>query len=474
MKNLPDGFMAGWESEPPPDPSEIRRKRVEKIRLLWDNRKLLFRSTLIGFVIGALVAFLIPVRFESTTRLMPPDGRNAAGMAFLSAATSKAGNLGPLAGDLLGMKNSGALFIGVLRSETVQDALINQFHLQQVYHTSKIEDARKELSAHSNISEDSKSGILSVAVTDHDPKRAAVMAQAYVSELDRVVAQVSTSAARRERIFLEGRLHDVKAGLDLASKRFSEFASKNTAIDIPAQGKAMVEAAASLQGELIAAESQLRGLKAIYTDQNVRVKALQARVAELHDQLDKLGGQADDASSSKQASNTALYPSIRKLPVLGVTYFDLYRETKIQETVYELLTQQYELAKVEENKEIPSVKVLDVALVPTKKSFPPRLLFIALFAFAGFLAGCALLLSRDYWGRIDPEDPGKQLAREVATTVRAEARRLVPVGVFFRKFFGRFRDPAQGGLVDETPAGRSEENPAEASKLSRAAGKGFS
>lgn len=478
LQRLPGGFLPQWDTEPLPDPAEVRRKRVQQLRLLWDNRKLLFRSTLAGLVIGALAAFLIPVRFESTTRLMPPDGQSGAGMALLSAAAAKTGGLGALAGDLLGIKNSGALFIGVLQSETVQDGLINQFHLQQVYHTSKIEDARKELGAHTNISEDRKSGIISISVTDHDPRRAAAMAQAYVGELDRVVAQVSTSAARRERIFLEERLHDVKAGLDAASKKFSDFASKNTAIDIPAQGKAMVEAAASLQGELIAAESQLRGLQAIYTDQNVRVKALRARVAELHSQLDKLGGQADGASSGK-SGNPSLYPSIRKLPVLGVTYFDLYRETKIQETVYELLTQQYELAKVQEAKEIPSVKVLDVALVPTKKSFPPRLLLMALSAFAALLAGCVWLFARRHWERMDPEDPGKQFAVEVATTVRAEAQRLAPVGAFFSSFFGKFRRRAEGeDLAHQTlpsdrpdsPVERTEASPHE---LSRAAGKGL-
>jgi uncharacterized protein involved in exopolysaccharide biosynthesis len=478
LQKLPDGFLPQWDTEPQPDPAEVRRKRVQQLRLLWDNRKLLFRCALTGLVIGTLAAFLIPVRFESTTRLMPPDGQSGAGMALPSAAAAKTGGLGALAGDLLGIKNSGALFIGVLQSETVQDGLINQFHLQQVYHTSKIEDARKELGAHSNISEDRKSGILSISVTDHDPKRAAAMAQAYVGELDRVVAQVSTSAARRERIFLEERLRDVKAGLDAASKKFSDFASKNTAIDIPAQGKAMVEAAASLQGELIAAESQLRGLQAIYTDQNVRVKALRARVAELRAQLDKLGGQTDDASSGGKAGNSSLYPSIRRLPVLGVTYFDLYRETKIQETVYELLTQQYELAKVQEAKEIPSVKVLDAALVPTKKSFPPRLLLMALSTFVALLAGCAWLFARRHWEQMDPEDPGKQFAVEVATTVRAEAQRLAPVGAFFSGFFGKFRRrAAQEVSAEETPPDSTITHSAEAGppaqELSRAAGKGL-
>src|SRR5208282_761028 len=263
----------------------------------------------------------------------------------------------------------GALFVGILSSRTVRDRLIQQFDLRRVYGGSKIEDARERLAEHTSLSEDRKSGIITIGVSDHDPERAAAMAQAYVSELDRLVAEVSTSSARRERIFLDERLHDVKGDLDAAAKNFSEFASKNTAIDIPAQGKAMVEAAATLQGQLIAAQSELSGLQQVYTANNVRVRSLQARVNELRQQLDKLGGAKGDNS---------LYPSIRKLPILGVTYADLYRQTKIQETVYELLTQQYELAKVEEAKEIPAVKVLDAAIVPTRKSFPPRMVIVFL------------------------------------------------------------------------------------------------
>jgi uncharacterized protein involved in exopolysaccharide biosynthesis len=384
-----------------------------------------------------------------------------------------------MASDVLGVKSSGALFVGIVESDSVQDALIEKFQLKRLYHDSKIEDARKDLAARTDVTEDRKSGIISIGVTDHDPKRAAAMAQSYVDELDRLVAQVSTSSARRERLFLEERLHDVKASLDGASRKFSEFASKNTAIDIPAQGKAMVEAAASLQGELIAAESQLRGLQAIYTDQNVRVKALRARIAELHAQLDKLGGQNDDASSSDDSAGTSLYPSIRKLPLLGVTYFDLYRETKIQETVYELLTQQYELAKVQEAKEIPSVKVLDAALVPTKKSFPPRLLLMALSTAAAFLMCCVWLFVRRNWDAMHPEDPAKQFAVEIMIAARAERRRLASVGTSFFGFVGKSRRPAtREQLGDEALANDPEESAAapgsSAHGLSRAARKGLS
>ena len=224
---------------------------------------------------------------------------------------------------------------------------------------------------------DRKSQIITISVTDHDPKRAAAMGQAYVAELNRLVAELSTSSARRERIFLEERLKSVSQDLESAEKEFSQFSSKNTTLDIKEQGKAMVEAAATLQGQYIAAQSELEGLKQIYTDNNVRVRSVRARIDELKHQLEKLGGKGESMTDASSQPGDSLYPSIRKLPLLGVTYADLYRRTKIQEAVLETLTKEYEMAKVQEAKEIPTVKVLDPANIPDKKSFPPRTLISA-------------------------------------------------------------------------------------------------
>jgi len=343
---------------------------------------------------------------------MPPDDQSSSSLGMLAAmaSTSGGGGLAGLAGDLLGIKSSGDLFIGILGSATIQDDLIQTFQLMKIYRDSKIEDARRDLAEHTDISADRKSGIISIAVTDHDPKRATAMAQAYVSELNVLVAQLSTSSARRERVFLEGRLQKVKADLDLAEQNFSVFASKNTAIDIPEQGKAMVDAAATLQGQLIAAEAQLSGLQQIYTDNNVRVRAAEAHVEELQKKLNELGGAG---TQSDLESNNSLYPSIRKLPLLGVTYADLYRQTKIQETVYELLTQQYELAKMQEAKEIPTVKVLDPAMVPTKKSFPPRMAIIALGTMFGITLSMIWIVGKARWDEVDNGHPTKAFAIEV-------------------------------------------------------------
>jgi uncharacterized protein involved in exopolysaccharide biosynthesis len=409
------------------------------LKILWANRRRLLRAAVLAVVISIVFALNIPVRYQSVTLLMPPDSEGGAGLGLLAALTGHGGfgEFGGLAGDLLGLKSSGALFVGMLGSDTIRDAVINKFQLMQVYHAKKIEDARKALAQCTDVSEDRKSGIISIRVTDRDPRRAAAMAQEYVAQLDRLAADVSTSAARRERVFLEERLEKVKEGLDTAAKNFSDFASKNTAIDIPAQGKAMVEAAAILQGQLIAAESELSGLQQIYSANNFRVRSVQARVTELQKKLNELGGAG---TPGQPDTHNSLYPSIRQLPLLGVTYADLYRETKVQETVYELLTQQYELAKVQEAKEIPVVKVLDPPLVPTKKSFPPRTIIVALGTMLGVAFAMTWILGKNRWDAIDINQPYKAFAIEVVTTVRASIPRFSTNGHALGVGHGERRD----------------------------------
>jgi capsule polysaccharide export protein KpsE/RkpR len=388
------------------------------LSLLWGERRIVGRATLAGLVLGTLLAFVLPKQYQSTVQLMPPDTQSSSS-AMLAALRTQAGSgIGAMAGDLLGGNSStGALFLGMLRSRTLEDRLVERFDLQRVYGEKLEEDARTRLSNNTGISEDHKSGIISLSVVDRDRVRAAAIAGAYAEELERLVSELSTSAAHRERVFLEDRLQVVKGELDQASGDFSRFASQNAAINIPEQGKAMVEAAAVLEGQLIAAESELKGLEEIYTPNNVRVRSVEARVSELRHQLEKLDGDSDPRVPSASPGGRAAYPTIRQLPLLGVTYADLLRKTKIQEAVYETLTQQCELAKVQEAKETPSVKVLDAASLPERKVFPPRQLIMFWGALLGLAAAALWVVGGTRWRQMDSGNPGKMLAHEILLTV---------------------------------------------------------
>ena len=409
---------------------EMRRERsVAKQRLVWQNRQFIFHCALAGLLVSVLIAFLIPSRFQSSARLMHPDQGSSGmgmGMALLTAATTGSGggvlgpSMGSVAGDLLGLKNSSDLFLGVLQSRTVQDDLINKFDLKKVYWDRRMEDAREDLGKHTSLSADRKSGIISIQVEDGNPKRAAAMAEEYVDALNQVVTHLNTSSAHRERVFLEERLAQVKQDLESAEKNFSEFASKNTALDVPTQGRAMIEAAATLEGQLIAAQTELEGLKQIYADGNIRVRSTQARVDELRRQLEKnLGGKDGNPGAATAQDRESLYPSIRELPALGVGWADRYRNTKIQEVVYQTLTQQYELAKVQEAKETPSVKILDAPNVPEKRSFPPRTLIVALGTMLTIAGSVWWVFGKHSWEQTSASDPQIIFAHEVIHSVRA-------------------------------------------------------
>ena len=424
--------VMGEVSLPEMPVEDSREWQAEQLRLLWGRRRFFFRAVAAGLLVSTLVAFLIPKSYTSTTQLMPPDPQSTSGMAMMAALAAKAGGgLAGVAGDLLGLKTSGALFIGVLRSQTSQDRLIQQFDLRKVYGKRLVIDARTNLDENTSISEDKKSGIITISVTDHNPQRAAALASAYVDQLNSLVSELSTSSAHRERVFLEERLKVAKQDLDDASNQLAQFSSKNNTLDIQQEGRAMLDAAGTIAGQMIAAQSELEGLRQIYTDNNSRVRSLSARVAELRKQLEKLGGtetkNANGAtpSSGKSADPAPAqtsglpYPTIRSLPLLGAKYADFYRRAKMQETVFELLTEQYELAKVQEAKETPSVKVLDPARIPERKSFPPRLVIMFLGTFLVCAMSVVWVLGSARWEEVDTQDPRKLLLHEVAGAVKA-------------------------------------------------------
>jgi capsule polysaccharide export protein KpsE/RkpR len=400
---FPSAAKTESQSEPAP------RAPLSILQLVLDNRPLLYRVAARAMVVSAIVAFLLPLDYESSVSIMPPESLGGGGSILAALAAKASPGLAALAGNMFGINENGALIVGLLRSRTVQDHIVDRFNLQKVYWSRYKEDARKRLNKNTEAEEDRKSGVISLTVTDESPQRAHDIAQAYLEELDRLVSEVSTSSARRERMFIEQRLTAVKADLEDAEKQFSVFASKNTTLDIKEQSKAMVDAAALLQGQMIAAESEMQGLEQIYSSNNVRVRALKARVDELKLQLQKLGG--TDASLLPGAPQSdEFYPSIRKLPLLGVEWADLYRRTKIQETVYELLSQQYELARIQEAKEIPTVNVIDAANLPQRKSSPHRLLIILVVTIIAIAVAVAWLTAAARLESLDPQDPRKVLA----------------------------------------------------------------
>ncbi len=404
--------------------------------VIWDHRRSLLRTAAIGLLIGILIVVLIPNRYESTARIMPPESSGAS-TAVLAALTgrgsSEFGGLGNIAASLLGVRTSGPLFVDLLHSAKISGDLIDRFDLQKVYGKRYRIDTAKKLARRTSVLEDKKSGVISITVEDADPLRARNLAQAYLDELNLLVNSTNTSSAHLERIFIEHRLQSAEADLERAQKELSNFSSTHTTIDIKEQTRATVDAAAKLQAQVIVEQSELDSLKQIYGEQNVRLRAARARISNLKTQLKAITGtseplQADGSIARDQTAALsqigADYPPLRQIPRLAVPYADIYRHVRVQEAVYELLTQQFELARIQEAKDVPVIRVIDAPGVPEKKSFPPRSLFLMILSLLIVIGAAGWILIRDRWEHLDQLDPRKKLLAMITADLVAAGRRL--------------------------------------------------
>ena len=398
---------------------------VRNLWKIWHKRHLLGKVAVRALVVTTVVVLLIPNRFESITRVLPSDSiphtggmlSTLAGVSGSSSGSSSSSLL-DIAGEALGTKNNGALYVALLHSRTVQENLVRRFGLMKVYGARYLEGARWTLDKHTEITEDRKSFVITVTVTDHDRERARGLAQGYIEELNNLLSHVTTSSAGQQRLFLENRLVQVKKDLETAERNFSQYASKNATLDLPEQTRAMVESGAILEAQVIAAQPEVEGLQQVYTSNNVRVRTAQARLGELQRKLQQMGGAADGtASHSSGANDQQLYPPIRQLPLLGVEWADLYREVKVEETVFQLLTTQYELARMEEARETPVLNIVDPASLPERKSFPPRLVLIIASTFLCVALGALWILAQDRWHSISYDSPTKLFFQDVGRAI---------------------------------------------------------
>ena len=383
------------------------------LRVCWARRKMIAMIVAAGILISLADALLEPNVYSSTTTLMPPDSSSPYYdvMGLLSPSSGAAS----LSSEVLGLNTPGDLFTGILESRNVQDGLIARFDLVHHYKAGFPDEARKVLTAQTKIDQDRQSGVISISVSTDDPTLAAKLAQGYVEELNRVVTDDSTSAARRERVFLEERVKEVKQDLDESAKALSQFSTKTKAIDVTSQAKSMMDAEAKLEGDLMDGRSQLAALRQTFSEDNNLVKAAEARNAELQREINSTGGTAD-RNGSGAAAGGSVYPTVGELPALGLTYYDLERKVTVDEALWEALTKEYETAKFEEAREIPTLHVLDAAEVPRTKSGPNRKLIMVVGTLISFVLACLLVLVLTYWERMDPGREPKRMLTEIRDT----------------------------------------------------------
>lgn len=331
--------------------------------LVIASHKKMIMSTTVGVaLITALLTLFMPNIYTSKTTIVPIQEDKS----LMPALMGQMGGLVGLAGGSLGGPTQADLYVTMLKSDSVKDALIERFKLMEVYKKKFRSDVYNTLAQKSVISSGKKDGVITVTVEDKDPKRAADLANAYIDELGNVAVHLSVAGAGKSRLFYEERLVKAKADLSASAEALRRFQLKNKTVDITGQVKASIESLAKLKAELASHEVILANVKRQFTDNSQEVKSSATTVENLKSQIARLEGTAENSS----------IPSFSSMPSIGQEYVKLMRELKVQESLVELLTKQYEMAKLTESKEIPSFQVIDKARIPDRKTKPKRLLIV--------------------------------------------------------------------------------------------------
>ncbi len=368
---------------------------LDLVLVLVRHKRMILLTCATTFVLACGITLLMPNIYTATARLLPPQQEKGGLGAMLGGVS----DLAALAGLSVGGGSSGDLYVGMLQSRAVEDPIIERFDLMKVYEQKYRSRVYEALGKHVNVGLGKKDGILTVSVEDKDPRRAAAMANAFVDELKKLNVEFNISSAGRQRQFLEKRLTVVKKDLTEAEDKLKDFQQKNKAIRIDDQAKAIIEAISKLKGDLASKEVELGVALSYQTEQNPQVKTLREGIAQIKDQLRRL----EQSSAGKKVSGD-IFIATSDVPEMGLQYARLMRDFQVQETIFELLTKQYEVAKVEEAKNTSTLQVLDSAVVPDQKSKPKRGLIVLLATFlAGFLA-VIFAFVREYGSRMDEED----------------------------------------------------------------------
>jgi len=370
-----------------------RERRADNLRVLVREWRRLAGILSLFLGMGLVLAFVIPPVYESSAAVMPSEAPTVGGAAMTQ--NSLAGMAAIASGAIdLGLHTPGAKFIVILHSKTLADRLIDRFNLMQVYRARLRSLARETLANNTIILEDRRTGLITITVRDHDKQRARDLAQAYTEELNRLNAEMNAGAAHQQRVFLEQRLEEVKTQLDKTANELANFSSRS-AVFAPDQLKAQAESAVELEGKLMGLQTTLSGLLERYTEKNLRVQEVKAEIASVQEQLRKLRGNQPSGGASGGGSEP-LFPNLSSLSHLQPTYMGLLRDSKGLTALYEILEQQLELAKIEEVKELPTLRVLDTPELADFRVSPHRRAILMVAGFFGLLVGAGYVLLRNY------------------------------------------------------------------------------
>lgn len=374
---------------------------LDLLIVLAERKGIIFWVTAAFALLSLVISLLLPVRYTATVVLLPPQQNNS----LSTQLASQFGSLGSMAALATGgsslLKNPNDMYVAMFKSRTVEDAMIDHFGLMQEYHKKYLSDTRKMFEHFATVEGSGKDGLIHISVEDHDPHRAAELANGYVDQFRDLSQHLAITEAGQRRLFFEQQLQQANLNLANAEEALKETEQKTGLIQLDSQERALIESAAALRAQIAAKEVQIRGMQTYATGENAQLVEAQQELNSLQAQLAKLGGSGDD-------SGEIIVPK-GQMTQAGMEYVRKLRDVKYYETIFDILARQFELAKLDEAKEGALIQVVDSAIPPDKKSFPKRSMICIGGTLAGLFIGvfAAFILAGYEHIKADPEIASK-------------------------------------------------------------------
>lgn len=376
------------------DEGEMRL--IDLLIVLAKHKKRIFQISIAAAAGSALISFVLPNTYVATTRLLPPQQTQSSAAALLSQL---GGIAGAAAASATGLKNPNDLYVGMLKSRTVADRLVSEFDLKKVYDTDSLEKARKKLEANTSIGS-GKDGLITIEVEDHEQKRVAELANAYVKELFRLMKTLAVTDASQRRLFYEQQLQVTKNNLATAEIDLKKTMDARGVVSVDAESRAILETIARLKAQTSAKEIQLTAMRSFVTTTNPDYRRVEEEWNGMRAELSRLENGRGESNDTNEKSG-------------GLENIKLLRELKYQQMLYEVLAKQYEVARIDEAKDPSVIQVLDPAVQPERPK--PR------YALVIILSTLVAFLSAAFWA-IFKESQGKTLRSGHRAAQLAELR----------------------------------------------------
>ncbi len=386
---------------------------LDLLIVLAERKRTIFWVTAGFAILAIIVSLLLPVRYTAMVTLLPPQ-QNSSLSSQLAAQFGALGQVAALAGGGSSLlKNPNDMYVGMLKSRTVEDAMIQRYGLMQEYRKRYLSDARKKFEHSATVDDSGKDGFIHISVEDHDPRRAADLANGYVDQFRDLSQHLAITEAGQRRLFFEEQLKQANQNLADAEEALKVTEQRTGLIELDSQAKALIESGAALRAQITAKEVQIQGMQTYATGQNAQLVEAQQELDGLRAQLAKLGGGGGDSA--------AIIVPKGQMTEAGVEYVRKLRDVKYYETIFDILARQFELAKLDEAKEGALIQVIDPAIPPDRRSFPKRGLIVVGATFVGLLVGIFRVLWQAALQRMreDPEAASKLNLLRRAVSIRA-------------------------------------------------------